>query len=478
MRETWDALQPFIDARRFAEVKAQAGDARDRRGVSWRDTSVNYWREFSGRDIPVDGGPLSAKITVDGKEIGGFNLSDAAYTIPVAAGGVADDHGGQDRRSRRARADRLAGDRACPGRRSVKVTKDDFFGPIVKNYVFNLVPDTTLRTLRVNGRPLASFKPSVLTYNAVMNAGPDAVAKVVAEASDPAATVSVEPATSVDRAGEGHRDQRRRIVGLHGQPRHARTRAATSSARSARSGRSCARTRARWRVGGGSLVITSQNGDLQGDDQHGQERRAAGRQRRLDDGVQARLLAPAGQQQRAGRDHRLQQRPELREAGVGDERRHAGRSTSCAWSSSASRTAPRPRCRSPGRRRAEDRRRRRGDLAAAEPSPAAPTRRTTRATAASTATWARRRSTSRRPRPGCVAFNRGGHLHRPRRRVRLLPHRQRRRCGPGAGSTDAEGGVGGTVPATLALTLGAPATFGRVHARAWRRTTRPRRRPT
>ena len=40
------------------------------------------------------------------------------------------------------------------------------------------------------------------------------------------------------------------------------------------------------------------------------------------------------------------------------------------------------------------------------------------------------------------------------------------------------GGVGGTVPATLSLTLGAPAAFGAVHARASRRTTsRPRPRP-
>ena len=35
--------------------------------------------------------------------------------------------------------------------------------------------------------------------------------------------------------------------------------------------------------------------------------------------------------------------------------------------------------------------------------------------------------------------------------------------------------VGGTVPATLALTLGAPASFGAVHARAWRASTRRRR---
>ena len=39
-----------------------------------------------------------------------------------------------------------------PGQAVVKVTKDDVFGPLVKNYVFNLVPDTTLTSLRVDGK--------------------------------------------------------------------------------------------------------------------------------------------------------------------------------------------------------------------------------------------------------------------------------------------------------------------------------------
>ena len=41
------------------------------------------------------------------------------------------------------------------------------------------------------------------------------------------------------------------------------------------------------------------------------------------------------------------------------------------------------------------------------------------------------------------------------------------------GQTDTPGTVGGSVPATLALTLGAPAAVRRVHARASPRTTRP-----
>ena len=150
MRETWDALQPFIDARRFGEVKAQLAHARDRRGQLAR-----HERQLLARvQRPRHPGRRRAAVGQDhGRRQGDRRLQPLRRGLhdPGRGGRVADDHGGQDRRSRRARADRLAGRRACPGRPSVKVTKDDFFGPIVKNYVFNLVPDTTLRSLRVNG---------------------------------------------------------------------------------------------------------------------------------------------------------------------------------------------------------------------------------------------------------------------------------------------------------------------------------------
>jgi alpha-glucuronidase len=137
MRETWDSLEPFIDARRFSEVQAKLA-IHEADAADWRDTCVNYWKEFSRRDIPVDDGPLSAKIVVDGKEIGGFDLSASSYTIPVAAGGspriteviTADPA---------ARAEIVSQADGVPGRAVVKVTKNDFFGPIVKNYVFEMV---------------------------------------------------------------------------------------------------------------------------------------------------------------------------------------------------------------------------------------------------------------------------------------------------------------------------------------------------
>src|SRR3954453_12580437 len=185
MRETWDTLQPFIDARRFNEVKAKLA-IHEADAASWRDTSVNYWREFSGRENPVDGGPLSIKITVGGVERGGFDLSANAYTIPVEAGAAPEITAVRplDPAARAVIVSQSAGQAV------VKVTKDDFFGPLVKNYIFNLVPDTTLRSLRVNGAPLPAGK---LVQNVVLNPG-GGIARVAADASDPAATVSVEQA--------------------------------------------------------------------------------------------------------------------------------------------------------------------------------------------------------------------------------------------------------------------------------------------
>ena len=84
MRETWDALEGDIDARRFAEVRAKLA-AHEADAADWRDTSVGYWQEFSGRPIPVDG-PLAAEIVVAGQRFGGFDASAASYTIPVPAG--------------------------------------------------------------------------------------------------------------------------------------------------------------------------------------------------------------------------------------------------------------------------------------------------------------------------------------------------------------------------------------------------------
>jgi alpha-glucuronidase len=136
MRQTWDSLEPFIDARRFAEVKAKLArheaDAGD-----WRDTCVNYWKGFSGKDVPVDDGPLSIKIVVGGRTIGGFDLSASSYPIPVPDGAspkitkvlTAD---------RAARYEIVSQADGVPGTAVVKVTKNDFFGPLVKNYVFTM----------------------------------------------------------------------------------------------------------------------------------------------------------------------------------------------------------------------------------------------------------------------------------------------------------------------------------------------------
>ncbi len=138
MREAWDGLEGEIDARRFAEVRAKLA-AHEADAADWRDTSVEYWREFSGRPMPVDDAPLSVRIVVGGREFGGFDLSADSYTIPVPAGT-------SPRITKVITADRdarykiLSQAGGVPGTAVVKVTKDDFFGPIVKNYVFELVP--------------------------------------------------------------------------------------------------------------------------------------------------------------------------------------------------------------------------------------------------------------------------------------------------------------------------------------------------
>ncbi|WP_327031580.1 alpha-glucuronidase family glycosyl hydrolase [Micromonospora ureilytica] len=263
MRETWETLQPDIDARRFAEVRAKLA-VHEADAADWRDTSVNYWKEFSGRDIPVDDAPLSAKIVVNGKTFGGFNLSDTSYTIPVPAGAsptitkvrTAD---------RKARYEIISQASAVPGQAVVKVTTESFFGPLVKNYVFNLVPDTTLTTLRVGGKRLASFAPTVLRYNALRPAGTTTVPTVTASAADPAASVAVEQATSPI-------GQARVTVTNGGASSVYTVDLNTTSTGSDEFDSTQLGQQWQWvrpdestrRLADGSLVITAQQGDLQG----------------------------------------------------------------------------------------------------------------------------------------------------------------------------------------------------------------------
>ena len=127
MRETWDRLEPYIDARRFAEVRAKLAK-HEADAADWRDTSVGYWQTFSGRPIPADG-PLAVEITVGGKRFGGFDASAASYTIPAA---------GPITKVRTARGARYRILEQAPGRAVVQVRGRSFFGPIVKNYVFEM----------------------------------------------------------------------------------------------------------------------------------------------------------------------------------------------------------------------------------------------------------------------------------------------------------------------------------------------------
>jgi len=62
MRQAWNALEPHVDARRFAEVKAKLA-AHEADAGSWRDTCVRYWQEFNGRPIPTDTSRRTQEIT-------------------------------------------------------------------------------------------------------------------------------------------------------------------------------------------------------------------------------------------------------------------------------------------------------------------------------------------------------------------------------------------------------------------------------
>ena len=233
--------------------------------AEWRDTNVNYWKEFSGRDMPVDDAPLSASIVVDGKRIGGFDLSAGVLHDPRGGRRVTEDHA-ESEPPIRAHATRSSPrPTRVPGQAVVKVTKRDFFGPIVKNYVFNMVRDTTLKTLKVNGTELASFQPDVLSYNAVLPAAGDSAAEVQAVANDPAATVVVEQAASPTGQAE--------VTVTNGDASSVYTVdldtaiGGSDEFGSAQLGSQWQWVRpddTRWRLAGGSLVITSQNGDLQG----------------------------------------------------------------------------------------------------------------------------------------------------------------------------------------------------------------------
>ncbi|QKV80159.1 alpha-glucuronidase family glycosyl hydrolase [Amycolatopsis sp. Hca4] len=134
LRQAWDSLEPHVDARRFAEVKAKLA-AHEADAGSWRDTCVGYWQGFSGRAIPTDG-PLAIAIVVGGRTIGGFDAGAPSSTVPLAAGAspritkvVPADPA--------VRCEVLSQAAGVPGRAVVRVTGKTFFGPILKDYVFD-----------------------------------------------------------------------------------------------------------------------------------------------------------------------------------------------------------------------------------------------------------------------------------------------------------------------------------------------------
>ncbi|MBP2326890.1 alpha-glucuronidase [Kibdelosporangium banguiense] len=251
MRQTWDTLRPFIDTRRFSEVAAKLS-AQETDAADWRDTSVNYWKEFSGRQIPVDNGPLSIRIVVDGRTISGFDLSAQSYTIPVRAGASpaitkvipADP---------RVRHEILSQDSS---RAVIRVTGTSYFGPIVKDYVFTKVRDTTLKAIRINGRQLSSFSPDTLAYHVLL---PDA--KVTATANDAVAAVRVDQSPGQAKVTVTNGDATSTYTVDFDTP--IRGSDEFNAAELGPQWRWVRPDSSKWRLSNGSLVITSQTGDLQ-----------------------------------------------------------------------------------------------------------------------------------------------------------------------------------------------------------------------
>ena len=159
MRETWDSLQPYIDARRFSEVKAKLA-THETDAANWRDTLSRLLAGVQRQGHP---GGRRAALGQDRCEREGRSAASTCPPRPTRSRWPP---------ARRRRSPSvLPADPAAsyeivsqaasvPGQAVVKVTKDDFFGPIVKNYVFNLVPDTTLKSLKVNN---ANSRPSSRT---------------------------------------------------------------------------------------------------------------------------------------------------------------------------------------------------------------------------------------------------------------------------------------------------------------------------
>lgn len=139
MRETWDSLADDLDARRFTEVQAKLRqheiDAED-----WRDTCVEYFRQFSLRLNPTDDGDASIQIEVDGRLVGGFDLSKDTHHIgvnPLGSPEITDVVPFNDD----AVVEIVQQAESVPGTAIVKVTAPGFFGPLVQNYTFEMSTD-------------------------------------------------------------------------------------------------------------------------------------------------------------------------------------------------------------------------------------------------------------------------------------------------------------------------------------------------
>ena len=205
MRETWNSLESFFaantDTRRFTEVQGKL-TTHERDAANWRDTCIAYWQNFNDLPIPTDDGPLSIKIVIGGKTIGGFNLSvdtfaassvPKAYSVKIPFGAVPTITGVIAADG--VRYEILKQAESISDTAIIKASKDDFFGPIVKNYNIGFTYDASLSDLKVGGVSLSAFNPDVTSYSLLTMAGP--APAITATAADAHATVEIVQAEAV-----------------------------------------------------------------------------------------------------------------------------------------------------------------------------------------------------------------------------------------------------------------------------------------
>ncbi len=305
MRQAWASLEGKLDAARYHAVSEKLW-RQEIDSSEWRDFYCSYLQANNGLDKPVDDGPLSIAITLgNAKTYQGFDLSvdafnktttgnlprnDANYNRYIAAGGSIADASGAPFNNLFQPVDKAYTIQVPAGvdhtitdvtflsdegsnesyqvlsntqdQAVVQVTRDGFFGPLLKTYTFNFVTDTKLSGLQVDGQELMDFDPDTATY--CVAAG-NTVPVVTATAEDASQTVSIQqaeqvPGTATVTVGSGDAQSVYTI-------RFTKPAAFTEDFNGSTLSQDWTWVRenaANWTLDGNAMVLTTASGDLSG----------------------------------------------------------------------------------------------------------------------------------------------------------------------------------------------------------------------